>query len=425
MSQINNSFNTNRRNELTGDFVTGVFEPSSPENPYFIEVDYFQKYKDRQKVGGDTFLSRKIREEDRTITVLSDGLGSGIKANVLSTLTASMAIKYITNLRDIKKSSEIIMSTLPVCKVRKISYSTFTIADIDEEGNTKIIEYDNPPFILLRGNRAVQVEKSIIKGRVGNNREYELHYSNFQIRQGDRLILYTDGITQSGIGTEQFPLGWGDENIADFAVGIVKDFPEINARDLCKRLVNKAYQYNRYRALDDITCCVIYYRKPRELLLVSGPPSEKEKDIQMARAVENFNGKKVICGGTTANIIARLLDRELELDIDIDDLEPDIPPTSTMKGINLVTEGIITLSKVAQLLEDDTPREHVARTPAKSVAEALLHSDIIHVLAGTTINKAHQDPNVPVELEIRRNIIKRILKILENKYLKETHLKFI
>ena len=120
-----------------------------------------------------------------------------------------------------------------------------------------------------------------------------------------------------------------------------------------------------------------------------------------------------------------LLNRKLELDIDIDDLEPDIPPTSSMEGINLVTEGIITLSKVAQLLEDDTPREHVARTPAKSVAEALLHSDIIHVLAGTTINKAHQDPNVPVELEIRRNIIKRILNILENKYLKETHLKFI
>lgn len=395
------------------------------ENPYFIEVDYFQKYKDRQKVGGDTFLSRKIREEGRTITVLSDGLGSGIKANVLSTLTASMALKYIINLRDIKKSSEIIMSTLPVCKVRKISYSTFTIADIDEEGNAKVIEFDNPPFILLRDNEVVPVEKSIISGRVESGREYELRYSMFRIRHGDRLVMYTDGISQAGIGTETFPLGWGDENISRFAARLVKDRPDIDARELCKQLVNKAYQHNRFRALDDITCSVIYYRKPRNLLLVSGPPLDKEKDIQMARAVEGFDGKKVICGGTTANIIARLLNRQLKLNVDIDDLELDIPPTSSMEGVNLVTEGIITLSKVAQLLEDDTPREHIAWTPAKAVAEALLYSDIIHVLAGTTINRAHQDPNVPVELEIRRNIIKRILNILENKYLKETHLKFI
>lgn len=394
-------------------------------NPYFIEVDYYQKYKDKQQVCGDTFLSRKIREEGRTITVLSDGLGSGIKANVLSTLTATMAIKYIANFRDMKKSAEIIMSALPVCKVRQISYSTFTIVDIDGNGNVKIIEYENPPFILIRGNRVVEVEKTIIKGQFEDNRDYELKYSHFPIQLGDRLIMYTDGITQAGLGTREFPLGWGDHEVEKYAAASVKEYSDCNARDLSKRLVNRAYQYNGYKAVDDITCCVISYRKPRKLLLVSGPPQSKESDKEMAQAVATFEGKKVICGGTTANIVSRLLNRSLRLEIDIKQLDPEVPPMSTMDGVDLVTEGIITLSKVAQMLEDDTPREKIARTPAKTVAETLVYSDIIYVLAGTTINRAHQDPNVPTELEIRRNIIKKILSILENKYLKETHLRFI
>jgi hypothetical protein len=394
-------------------------------NPYFIEVDYFQKFKDRQQVPGDTFLSRRIRGEGRTLAVLSDGLGSGIKANVLSTLTASMALNYMAGLRDIRKSSEIILSTLPICKVRRISYATFTFVDIDSQGMAKVIEYDNPPFILLRGNEPVQVEKTVITGRISRQRDYELRYSTFQFRHGDRLIIYTDGITQAGIGTPAFPLGWGDEAVHRTAGSLVGNAPDISARDLCKKLVSGAYQRNQFRAVDDITCAAVYYRSPRELLLVSGPPVHPEKDMEMARAVETFPGKKIICGGTTANIVSRILGRKLALDFNPQNLTSDLPPASSMAGVDLVTEGIITLSRVAQLLESDVPREQVAPSPARTLAEHLLQSDIIHVLAGTTINSAHQDPNVPVELDIRRNIIKKILHLLEHKYLKEIRLQFI
>lgn len=393
--------------------------------PYFIEVDYFQKFKDRQQVAGDTFLSRRIKGEGRTLAVLSDGLGSGIKANVLSTLTASMALNFMTDLRDIRKSSEIILSTLPVCKVRRISYATFTIVDIDADGLVKVVEYDNPPFILLRGNTPLTVEKTIMKGRISRKRDYELSYSTFQLRHGDRLMIYTDGISQAGIGSPEFPLGWGDEAVHRTAGSLVGNAPDINARDLCKKLVSGAYRHNQFKAVDDITCAAIYCRSPRELLLVSGPPVNPEKDVDMARAVEAFAGKKIICGGTTANIVSRMLGRKLSLDFDPKNLYSDLPPASSMEGMDLVTEGIITLSRVAQLLESDVPREQIARSPALTLAEHLLQSDIIHVLAGTTINSAHQDPNVPLELDIRRNIIKKILHLLENKYLKETRLQFI
>ncbi len=392
---------------------------------YFIEVDYFQRFKDRQQVPGDTFLSRRIRQDGRTLMVLSDGLGSGIKANVLSTLTASMALNYIADLRDIRKSSEIILSTLPICKVRRISYATFTIIDIDRNGLAKIIEYDNPPFILMRGDRQLTVPKTVISGKISKKREYTMLYSTLQLRHGDRLVVYTDGISQAGIGSPALPLGWGDEAVCQATAAMVRSTPEISARDLCKHLVSSAYRHNQMRAVDDITCATIYYRSPRELLLVSGPPVHPEKDVEMARAVENFPGKKVICGGTTANIIARQLGRKLALDFDPNYLYSDLPPSSSMEGVDLVTEGIITLSRVAQLLESDVPREEIVRSPALTLAEKLLQSDIIHVLAGTTINSAHQDPNVPVDLDIRRNIIKKILDLLENKYLKETRLQFI
>ncbi len=393
--------------------------------PYFIEVDHFQKCKDRQQVAGDTFLSRRMREDGRTLAVLSDGLGSGIKANVLSTLTASMALNYATDFRDIRKSSEIILRTLPVCKVRKISYATFTIVDIDSQGLAKIIEYDNPAYILLRGQSLLPIEKTLIAGRLGRSRNYELKYSTVQLEHGDRLVFYTDGISQAGIGSPEFPLGWGEEAVAEAARIIVHGAPGISARELCKHLVGHAFRHSQMRAVDDMSCAAISYRSPRELLLVSGPPVDASRDAELARAVASFVGSRVICGGTTARIIAQQLGRSLNIDFNPANGYSDLPPASLMEGVDLVTEGIITLSRVAKILESDVPREEVTRSPALTLAEKLLQSDIIHVLAGTTINSAHQDPNVPVDLEIRRNILKKILRLLEEKYLKETRLQFI
>ena len=119
----------------------------------FIDVGFDSKSKYNQRVTGDTFLSQRIKEENRTVAVLSDGLGSGIKASVLSTLTATMALKYIVNRMDIEKAASVIMKTLPICKERRISYATFTLLDIEPEGMVRIVEYDNPPFTLMREAR--------------------------------------------------------------------------------------------------------------------------------------------------------------------------------------------------------------------------------------------------------------------------------
>jgi serine phosphatase RsbU (regulator of sigma subunit) len=126
---------------------------------YFIEVDYAQHFKYKQKICGDVFLLSQTENKDRIVSTLSDGLGSGVKANVLANLTATMGQKFVLNNFDLNKSADIIMNTLPICKERKISYSTFSICDISKQGFIKIIEYDNPEFIYFKQNRLVDVQK--------------------------------------------------------------------------------------------------------------------------------------------------------------------------------------------------------------------------------------------------------------------------
>lgn len=389
----------------------------------FIDADYHQGFKHKQIVGGDVFLLHKIKEENRIIAVLSDGLGSGVKANVLATLTATMAVSFISNAKDIRQTAEIIMKTLPVCKVRKISYSTFTIVDIDDSGNTRIIEYDNPPFILIRDNRIIRINSTAVKLKYNKYKDNVLNYSEFEARLGDRIVFFSDGVSQAGMGMKSTPLGWGHHEIEDYALKLVREKSNISARELGRSIVDRAHYMDGYKAKDDITCGVIYFRNPRKLMVLTGPPVSREKDAEMARMLARFDGKKVICGGTTAKIIARELQRTAT--VDLRDHDPEIPPLSHMDGVDLVTEGTITLSKLLELLEESKANEYQQRNAASAMVNLLLNSDMIYFVVGTKINDAHQDPNIPVELGIRRNLIKNIVKQLEEKYLKETKIQFI
>ena len=390
----------------------------------FIEVECHQASKHAQPVSGDVFFSRKGKDDHRIVSVLSDGLGSGIKASVLATLTSSMAAKFVTSDIGITKAARIMMDILPICSERKIGYSTFTIVDIDAAGHTLIIEHDNPSYLVLRGAEHLETPKTTVDLGVdaASGHERLLLFSRFRAQAGDRILFFSDGVNQSGMGRRQMPLGWGLEAVRDFALGLVRAEPQISARDLARRIVEQAVANDEHRPKDDITCGVIYFRRPRRLLVVSGPPFTKESDVLLAAAVAEFDGKIAICGGTTADIIGRELHRSVHVNLDDDD--PFIPPTAIMAGIDLVTEGTITLARVAELLDQGIEPEHERPNAATRLVELLLNSDLIHFLIGTRINEAHQDPNVPVELDIRRNIVRKIRALLEDKCLKETQLRF-
>lgn len=390
---------------------------------FYIEVACEQRNYGNERICGDVFLSRKVKEENRTIVVLSDGMGHGVKANVLATLTATMAVNFTIEHKSVEKIAEIIMNTLPVCSERQMSYSTFTIVDIEHDGLINILEFDNPQTIVLRDNKLFDPGWKTMVLDSEKNAGKEILSCQFEPLKEDRIVCCSDGIAQSGLGTDRFPLGWGRDRVQEYAIKLIQNSPKISAAKLALKMVNMAYQNDGYSSKDDTSCASIYFRSPRKLMIVTGPPYEKEKDEELGRTVRSFRGKKVVCGATTADIIARELDLEIEDSLVFDD--PELPPVSHMEGIDLVTEGILTITKATRILKDFSPSYSLGKGPADRIVKLVQQSDEIHFIIGTRVNIAHQDPNLPIDLEIRRTVVKRMARLLEEKFLKEVTIRYI
>jgi hypothetical protein len=388
----------------------------------FIEIDYCQRAKHGQLITGDVFLTEKVKQEGRIVSVLSDGLGSGVKASVLASMTATMALKFAASAMDIRRSAEIIMDTLPICSVRKISYSTFTVVDMADTGQTRIIEHGNPPFLLIRPDETPKVEK--VEVRPERWRDRVISYTSFDVRREDRIVFFSDGISQAGMGEYRTPFGWGLPGVETYIREQIERHPHISARELSRALVARAEEVDGLTAKDDITCGVVYVRSPRQLLVMTGAPFNRAHDQDLARMAERTPGRKVICGGTTANIISRQLNRPIEIDLR-QARNSRVPPAAKMAGFDLVTEGILTLGEVLRLLEEEFAPEEMKSNAAVRLARMLLDSDIVKFAVGTRINEAHQDPNIPVNLDLRRNVVTRIAHILEDKYMKRVLVQYV
>lgn len=393
------------------------------DNRFYIEVNAELKFHHESRICGDVFLSRRINEENRIIAVLSDGMGHGVKANMLATLTATMALNFTAEHKEIHRIAEIIMNTLPECSERKMSYSTFTIVDIEFDGKVRILEYDNPQAIVMRGKKIFEPEWTCVMLEGGKSAGKELKSCEFVPEKEDRIVFFSDGVAQSGLGTGKYLFGWGRDNVQHYVSELVNHEPDISALELAHKVVNMAHVNDGYLSKDDTSCGVIYFREPRKMLVCTGPPFEDARDEEFAQMVGAFKGKKIICGATTADIIARQLKRTIEDTFDFED--PDLPPISLMEGVDLVTEGILTLGKVTEILKSYSNTTRLTKGPADRIVRMLIDSDEIHFIIGTRINIAHQDPSLPVELEIRRTVVKRIARLLEEKFLKEVSLTFL
>jgi len=329
---------------------------------------------------------------------------------------------------DLKHSAKIIMDTLPVCKERKISYSTFSIADIRyNELNSNIIinflEYDNPRALYFRNSNHIEWQGDVnVLDRQGAFKKEEIIHNVFNLKVGDRLIIFSDGVTQAGMGISK-SLGWRLTGVKTYIEQILEKSPDISSREITKLIVNKALNLDGLASKDDITCCCIYIRKPRRTLIVTGPPFLKESDNILCQKISSFTGKKIISGGTTALIVSRNLNKRIK--VDLSSWSKDVPPLSVMEGMDLVTEGMLTLSKVAYTLEKKIPINELANDAVKKYIELILDSDQVHFIVGTKINEAHQDPSIPVEIGIRRTLIERLRRALEDNYLKETSIEYI
>lgn len=394
------------------------------EDSYHVEVGSYQTFHDGERICGDVFISKRIPEENRVLAVLSDGMGSGVKANVLATLTATIALNLSQEHKKAKTIAEIIMKALPVCSERNISYATYTIVDVSIDTNeVSILEYDNPQTIIMRGNRVFEPNWDQIDVDSGSDKRLlDLKAATFEPQLEDRVIFCSDGITQSGLGTGLVG-GWGRNNLREELKHIITDYATISAKELSERIVKKASSNDLHVPKDDLSCVVVYFREPRRTMICTGPPVQPEKDEQFAEKLRGFAGKKIVSGATTTEIISRELRRTV---VDEPIVDHTLPPTSKMDGIDLITEGILTLSKVVYLLTNVIkPGYLYGKGPADRLCELLLESDEIHILVGTKINEHNIDLTQPVEFEIRKNLIQRLAKVLMDKYMKVVYMEFM
>lgn len=347
-----------------------------------------------------------IKKENKTIIVLSDGLGSGIKANILSTLTAKIASGLLDKELPLKDILSTILATLPVCEIRGIAYATLAFLIADQNKNMRLIEIDSPSAFLFRAGR--------IKKLTYHNFELEgktIRESKFRFERNDQLFLVSDGVTHAGIGgLLNFGLGW--EGTAEIIERVVNK----NKTDLKKSinsLVKIFMSYYREKAGDDFTIIGMKYRQKRKLNIWSGPPLKESDDRLVAKKIASLKGKKIISGGTTAQIAARELKRELETELEYQSSE--VPPISKLKGFDLVTEGLLTLNRVLSLLKNYKLGElpFTAEDAAAKFCRLLLESDSVYFLVGRAVNQCHQSLNLPVNLGIRSQIISQISEQLQ------------
>lgn len=368
------------------------------------EIGVAQLSKDGEELCGDKI--EITRMEDSTIIVLSDGLGSGVKANILATLTTKIASSMLRRGIPLEDVVDTITETLPVCRQRKIAYSTFQIVHLTRDGLATVVEFDCPRAFIIRGGHVVPfpTHEKVIGGKITN-------IGQLFLQENDIMVLVSDGVIHAGIGG-LLKLGWNWDGIAKYLESEYK--PDWNADVVVKRVLDCCEGYYLSRPGDDSSAVAIRLRRPRNLILFTGPPADPTHDESVVNRFLSHSGVKIISGGTTANIVSRLIQQPLHVDISYYD--PEIPPIGRIKGIDLVTEGVLTLNAAVERITSFQRMNNMSyQDGATLLARQLMYADKITVLAGTAVNPAHQNPNFPLDINLKAQVLGKLRTALEEK----------
>ncbi len=371
----------------------------------YYEWGTTQLRKHNEELCGDSIVIS--RYDDSVTLVLSDGLGSGVKANILATLTTQIAMHMLKNNLPLDEVVRTLSETLPLDHVRKLAYSTFAIAQFFKEGNGRVAEFDTPSAILLRKRkvRPIIYEKRSIEDK-------SICEAFLDLKDGDWIIFVSDGVLNAGIGGS-YPLGWGWEQVAGFLEKHAHR--KFSAGELADKLAEAVNELYEGRPGDDVSIVVIKVRRKLVATVFTGPPLEKSSDQKTISKFIKSPGQLAVCGGTTARIVARHLERPLE--VDLKTLTHDVPPIGRIEGIDLVSEGILTLTKTSQLLRSGAGTKAVRfrADGAANLLRFLLEADYIHFIVGQAVNPAHQNPEFPHHLVIRMTIVREIVTELRKR----------
>lgn len=351
-----------------------------------------------------------LKTENSDVLILADGMGSGVKANILATLTSKILRTMFRDGASIELAVETIAKTLPICKVREVAYATFSILQIKHTGEAYLVEFDNPGCIFIRDKKIVKYpyQERVIEEKT--IREYR-----FRVELNDCFVLMSDGVIYAGEG-ELMNLSWTWEEMAEYTLKCTKS--TLSASRLTALLSDLCNELYAHRPGDDTTIAVMRVINRKIVNIFTGPPKSKDDDERMVLEFMQGEGAKVVSGGTSANIVARVLEKEIVTKVNYQD--PSVPPTAMMEGLDLVTEGVLTLGKTLKLLKkyerDDFDVEFFDELDADNGASKLARMLIeecteLHLFVGTAINEAHKSSDLSFDLSIRMNLIEQMQEV--------------
>ena len=348
--------------------------------------------------------------ENSTVIVLADGLGSGVKASILSTLTSKIISTMMASGLSIEDCVSTIAATLPVCSVRGVAYSTFTILHLVNSEEAEIIQYDNPLLVLLRDGHNYDYDKTEMN--IGGKRIYR---SRIRLRENDIFLAMSDGCPHAGIGTG-YNFGWKREDIISFMETIAH--VGYTAKTLATILLDECNRLYGEKPGDDATACVVRVRKREPMNLLFGPPSNRDDCERMMSLFFSKEGKHIICGGTTSSIAADYLGKKLVPSLNF--VDKDIPPIAHLDGVDLVTEGVITVNRVLSyakdyLADNESYEQWGFKQDGASMICRLLFEEAtdINFFVGRAVNPAHQNPDLPINFNIKMNLVTGLSECLK------------
>lgn len=374
-----------------------------------IDVAWKSLNKKGEELCGDKVVT--VRTADSTIAVLADGLGSGVKANILATLTSTICATMVREGASVADVVSTIVNTLPVCSVRKVAYATFSILEIKDSGEGYLAEFDNPFCIYIRAGQRMEFKCEY--NEYSGKGVYETH---FQALPGDIITIVSDGVIYAGVG-ESLNFGWTWDHVVKWLLNATA--LDMSAPRLAAALSDTVNDLYMKKPGDDSTVLVAEVTPHRVVNMLAGPPKEKADDERMVRDYMRSQGKKVICGGTSANIVARVLNRKIRTSLTYSD--PSIPPIGFIEGVDLVTEGVLTLTRTLDILQEYCEKDadsyyfhRIDEENGAAMLARLLLEDCTHLklFIGTAINPAHQNPNLPADLSIKLKLIDRLAELM-------------
>lgn len=323
---------------------------------------------------GDTFAV--LREVDALTVILCDGLGSGIKANISATFTMNRVLGMLKTGVSMREAFYYEVTSLNKQWGKGHPFAVFSLARILNNGDVSVLSYDSPAPVLASSLSAV-----VMKHRIFTIGKAVIYESNGTLTEGEGLLLMSDGITQAGLGNGLVN-GWEAHGVAKYITSQMM-FHALKHADIPNLVHRKAREFWGKAHGDDCTAVLALCRRGITVNVMTGPPANKQHDKRFVESFNQMQGIQVVCGGSTSTMVARELKRSLE--ITENTINTLSPPSYKIDHITLVTEGVITLNQVYNLLGEDTD-DLIDESAVYELNALLTNADRIHLWTGSATN---------------------------------------